>query len=184
MTVDDDQNGDVRRTWEEEFLLAYRAHRVDDQMAYYARRAADNEKARREALWISAICLVFSALFGALATADQARRQIWAVIAAGFGALATTVGAYEAAFGFERLSRQFEDTRGALHITDVRGPQGDGISAPGEPADILVFVDEVEGILRSEVDTWSQLTAQPVYDQADSRDERSTWRIGDAKGPS
>jgi hypothetical protein len=145
--------------WAAEFLLAYRAHRIDDQVAFYARRAADNERARREALWISAACLVMAALFGALATADQARRQVWAVIAAGFGALATAVGAYEAAFGFERLSRQYADTRGALHIADVRGPQSDddGSLAPHE---VVGFVDNVEGILRSEVDRWSQPTSQ------------------------
>jgi hypothetical protein len=145
--------------WEDEFLLAYRAHRVDDQMAYYGRRAAENEKARREALWISAVCFVIAALFGALATADQQRRQLWAVIAAGFGALATAVGTYEAAFGFERLSRQFEDARGALHIADVRGPQT-GDPAPEDPVGSLAtFVDGVEDILQSEVDSWTQFTA-------------------------
>jgi hypothetical protein len=158
--------------WAEEFLLAYRAHRIDDQMAYYARRAEDNERARREALWVSAICLVLSALFGALATADERRRQIWAVIAAGFGALATAVGAYEAAFGFERLSRQYEDTRGALHIADVRGPQEDE-PAELDSAELLRFVDRVEAILRSEVDSWSQLTSrtgqQPDEAEEDTR---------------
>jgi hypothetical protein len=144
--------------WAAEFLRAYRAHRIDDQTAYYARRAEDYERARREALWFSALCLVMAALFGALATADQARRQVWAVIAAGFGALATAAGAYEAAFGFERLSRQYEDTRGALHIADVRGPQSD--DGPVAPDELAGFVDNVEGILRSDVDRWSQLTAE------------------------
>ncbi len=144
---------------QEEFLLAYRSHRVDDQMAFYARRARENERARREALWISAVCLVLAALFGALATADEARRQMWAVLAAGFGALATAVGAFEAAFGFERLSRQYEDTRGALHIADVDGPQTTADGGAVDSKDLFEFVERVEDILRSEVDTWSQVTA-------------------------
>ncbi|HWC69038.1 MAG TPA: SLATT domain-containing protein [Acidimicrobiales bacterium] len=156
--------------WSEEFLLAYRAHRIDDQMAFYARRAEDNERARREALWISALCLVLSALFGALATADERRRQVWAVVAAGFGALAAAVGAYEAAFGFERLSRQYEDTRGALHIADVRGPQ-DSEDGALEPSDLLQFVNGVEGILRSEVDSWSQLTSQTPQQPSETADD-------------
>ena len=99
-----------------------------------------------------------------MATADEDRRQTWAVLAAGFGALATAVGAFEAAFGFDRLSRQYEDTRGALQIADVDGPQttaDGGATYTVDSKDLLEFVERMEGILRSEVDTWSQVTAMP-----------------------
>ena len=170
--------------WTKEFLLAYRAHRLDDQMAFYNRRAAEYESARREALWLSSGLLVLSALFGALAVADNSRRQLWAVLAAAAGALATATGAYEAAFGFERLARQYEDTRAALHLADVARP---GSTAPGAEPDrteLLKYVEEMEGIMRSEVDSWSRLTASIDMDiQRPGSGEHPEPELGAGIGP-
>ena len=148
--------------WQDEFLLRTVPIASMTRMAFYAVASArENERARREALWISAVCLVLAALFGTLATADEDRRETWAVFVAGFGALATAVGAFEAAFGFERLSRQYEDTRGAWTSADLDGPQTTADGGAVDSKDLLEFVERMEGILRSEVDTWSQVTAMP-----------------------
>jgi hypothetical protein len=106
------------------------------------------------------------ALFGALATADAARRALWAFVAASVAALATALTSYEAAFGFERLARQYAQTRSAIALTDVFGPRPEDLDqlATDEERDesVSTFVANTERLLRSEVDTWSyQATTQP-----------------------
>jgi hypothetical protein len=107
-------------------------------------------------------------LFGALATADASRRALWAFVAASMSALATALTSYEAAFGFERLARQFAQTRSAIALTDVFGPRPEDLDqlSTDEERDeaISTFVANTERLLRSEVDTWSyQATTQPEH---------------------
>ena len=145
-------NGVSRRA---QVLAAYRMNRVDEQIAYYEARAAQYERARRAAVNLAAGLLVLAALFGALATADADRRSMWAFCAAMVSALATAIASYEAAFGFERLSREYGATRAALEMAEVRAPREAAIA--GDNGDELVkrHVSEVEGLLLAEVDRWS-----------------------------
>jgi SMODS and SLOG-associating 2TM effector domain 1 len=149
-----------RRT---EVLDAYRRHRLISQEAFYAVRAARSAAARRWAVTFSAGLLVSAALFGALATADEPRRAMWAFVAASVSALATAITSYEAAFGFERLARQYDETRNALALANVFGPQASGLDQLASEAErdeaTAAFVSETERLLRSEVETWSQQTA-------------------------
>jgi hypothetical protein len=138
----------VTQTRDEQLLDAYRHHRVEDQVGYYERRSGDYERARRLSVTITALLLVLAALFGALGAADANRRAVWAFTAAAFAALGTALTTFESAFGFERLSRQFGETGAAVALRNAQGPK-DGKGVPG-------FVEDVEGILRSEVDRWSQ----------------------------
>jgi hypothetical protein len=144
-----------------QFLEAYRSHRIDDQIAYYANRSTQYERARRTTVTVSAALLVLAALFGALATAEPGRRSFWAFLAAAVSAMATAIVSYEAAFGFERLSREFGDTRAAVELAEVNRPQLTEV--PDDKGDELVrgHVTEVEGILRAEVDAWSHVKDWP-----------------------
>ena len=151
-----------------ELLDAYRQHRIATQRDYYSRRAEQNETARRRAVTASAALLVLAALFGALATADIERRALWAVVAASVSALATALMSYEAAFGFERLARRYAETCSALALADVFGPRPEDLDQLETDAKrdeaLLAFVTDTERLLRSEVDTWSQQTANASED--------------------
>jgi SMODS and SLOG-associating 2TM effector domain 1 len=121
------------------------------------------------------VLLILAALFGALATADAARRAMWALTATALSALATAMTSYEAAFGFERLARQYAETGSALALADVNGPQPDDLDdLDGDEARdqrVAMFVTEVERVLRSEVDTWSQRAATlPEHRPTDTND--------------
>lgn len=136
-------------------------------------RAERSAAARRWAVTFSAALLVFAALFGALATADEARRAMWAFVAASVSALATAIASYEAAFGFERLARQYAETRNALALADVFGPQASRLdqlaSEEERNGTTSAFVSETERLLRSEVETWSQQTATQLASEPPNR---------------
>jgi SMODS and SLOG-associating 2TM effector domain 1 len=148
-----------------ELLAAYRHHRIATQQAFYAKRAEQNETARRWAVTATATLLVLAALFGALATADAERRTLWAFVAASMSALATGLTSYDAAFGFERLARQYGETSSALALADVFGPRPEDLDRLADDTErdkkATAFVAETEQLLRSEVDTWSQQAATP-----------------------
>lgn len=148
-----------------QLLAVYREHRIADQQAFYSHRAEQNEAARRWAVTATAGLLVLAALFGALATADAGRRTLWAFVAASMSALATALTSYEAAFGFERLARQYAETRSALALADVFGPRPDDLAHLDNDEErdrkMSEFVAQTEQLLRSEVDTWSQHAATP-----------------------
>jgi hypothetical protein len=139
-------------------LAAYRISRIEEQIAYYEARAAQYERARRTAVNLAAGLLVLAALFGALATADADRRSMWAFLAAVVAAAATAIASYEAAFGFERLSREYGSTRAALEMAEVRAPRGATIASDDGDALVMRHISEVEGLLLSEVDRWSHAT--------------------------
>jgi hypothetical protein len=134
-------------------LAAYDRYRVDEQVAYYRRQTAMYERALRRTTRISALLLVMASLFGALGAVDTPRRGMWAFMAASFAALSTAIAAYEVAFGFERLSRQYADTLSALMLADAERP-----TAPDDQ-NVEQHVALVERLLRSEVDSWSHLSA-------------------------
>jgi len=148
-------NGAARRA---QALAAYRLNRVQEQIAYYEARSAQYERARRSAVNLAAGLLVLAALFGALATADADRRSMWAFIAAVVAALATAITSYEAAFGFERLSREYGGTRAALEMAEVRAPRAGALAGDDGDALLSRHVAEVEGLLLAEVDRWSHAT--------------------------
>jgi hypothetical protein len=63
------------------------------------------------------------------------------------------ISGFEAAFGFERFSAgQRDGVRPAL--ADTHGPRA---GRPATAEELLAFVVGVERLLRSEVDTWSQV---------------------------
>jgi SMODS and SLOG-associating 2TM effector domain 1 len=156
--------------WRSEFLEVYRSHRIADQERYYGRRSRAYERARRWSVTATAVLLVAAALLGALGTADSQRRAMWAFLAATVSAVATGITSYEAAFGFERYSRQYRDTQLALRMLDVRGPQPDDLGGPDGDARVQEFVSGMERLLRSEVDSWAE---QSRESEGSGRPDRS-----------
>ena len=89
---------------------------------------------------------------------------MWAFCSAGFAALATALSAYEVAFGFERYSRQYTETRAALELADASRPPA------SDPEAVVDYVTRVEGLLRSDVESWSEHYATEVADRATESD--------------
>ena len=145
----------------DELLRLYGRHRIEDQIAYYRRQAERNERALRRAVTIAALLFVAATMCGALATAEApGGRGMWAFCSAGFAALATALSAYEVAFGFERYSRQYAETRAALELADASRPP------VSDPDAVVEYVSRVEGLLRSDVESWSEHYASEVADRA------------------
>jgi hypothetical protein len=144
----------------DELLELYSRYRIRDQVAYYERQADRYERALRRAVAIAALLFVAATLCGALASANApGGRGMWAFGSAGFAALATALSAYEVAFGFERYSRRYAETLAALRLAEAGRP-------PGNDADTVVaHVTLVETLLRSDVESWSQLYANEIADQ-------------------
>jgi hypothetical protein len=147
--------------WRSDLLEAYRSYRIADQERYYGRRSNEYERARRWSVTATALLLVAAALLGALGTADAQRRAMWAFLAAAVAALATGITSYEAAFGFERYSRQYRDTQHALRLLNARGPQPEDLEGSDGDARVQAFVIDVERLLRSEVDSWAEQSRRP-----------------------
>jgi hypothetical protein len=144
----------VTSDWRSEVLDAYRRHRIDDQTHYYSRRAIEFERARRWTVAASAGLLVGAALCGVLGATYGEHRAMWAFLAAALSATATAISGFEAAFGFERFSRGANETVSALALADTHGPRA---GRPASDEELMAFVVGVERLLRSEVDTWSQV---------------------------
>jgi SMODS and SLOG-associating 2TM effector domain 1 len=156
----------VSDAWRAELLGAYRRHRIAPQDVYYGHNSRNYEHARRWTLIATAVLLVLAALLGALGAADTPRRGMWAFLAAAVAAVATAITSYEAAFGFERYSRQYRDTRLALRLVEARGPRPEDLHGPDADTRVGEFVAEVERLLRSEVDSWSEHVERPDGGQA------------------
>ena len=135
----------------DQVMAAYRRYRIHNQVDYFSRQASVLQQALRRTTRISAALLVMASLFGALGAVDADRRGMWAFLAATFAALSTAVAAYEVAFGFERLSRQYADTLAALKLADAECPP------TLSDDDVARQVARIERLLRSEVDSWSRV---------------------------
>ncbi len=149
----------------DQVMAAYRRYRVDGQVEYYRRQADKLERALRRTTRYSAILLVLAAMWGALGAVDTDRRGMWAFLAATFAALSTAIAAYEAAFGFERLSRQYTETLSALKIADAEREY------EADDDNVKAQVTLVEQVLRSEVDRWSHLTSETVLGNLRNEDQ-------------
>lgn len=148
-----------------QFLTAYRRARVDDQLGYYGARSHEYDRAQRWSARISALLLVVAAMMGALGIAVPSQRGMWAFLAAAVSAVATAVTTFEAAFGYERDSRQYRDTRLALQETDMHGPQPDDLDGTGAEERVARYVGQVEGVLRAEVEGWAVYVRAPVPEE-------------------
>ena len=151
-----DPDGDGSAAWREQLLDLYRRHRIDEQATWYAERTRQYESALRTTVTVSAVLLVFAAFFGALGTADAARRPQWAVCAATCGALAAAANTYEAMSGFGRLSREYAKMVASLRLAHARSTAVESLGA----ADLRDFIAETERLVLGEVTSWSLLLRQ------------------------
>ena len=144
----------------------YLHYRLAEQQRFYRDRARQFQKARNQSRLTAAFLLFGASVAGALGGADVAdARRWWAVAAGVLSALATALTSYEAVYGFDRLSRDYERTIGSLARVEARFP-----SEPGgrvTRAETAELIRATESVLTGEVDTWSRQTARATIQPGD-----------------
>ena len=98
----------------------------------------------------------------------------WAIAAAVIPAVYTALAAYDAIFGFERVSKLYGDAIRSLRV--VEEPDLAGIADEAEAAaEVAAYASAVEAVLFKEQGQWGQLTAEidaPGIDEGLSRHGR------------
>jgi len=142
----------------ENLAALYRSHRLLTQKDWYEARYQEFRKARNQARLGAASVLVLASGAAACSSADLGGgRQWWAVAAATLGAIATALTGYEATYGFDRLSRNYEQAVGAMAHLELTI---DFDSAPGRtPSDAAKVIGRIEDELLREVDAWATQTS-------------------------
>jgi hypothetical protein len=141
---------------EQQFVELYRDARVEDQRAYYERKAAQNEAAHRQLLLASAIVFGISGAVALLAGVDVPGKLVWAILAAVLPAITTAFAAYEGLFAFDRIARLFHDA--ARNLRRVQAPLL--ADEAGAQAAVARYVEEIERILERERGQWGQLAVE------------------------
>jgi hypothetical protein len=149
-------------------LMLYRAARVDDQVDYYRRTSAEYDRAGAQSVALSAVLLSLTTLAGTLAGLEISGKLGWAIAAAVIPAVSTAIAAYDAMFGFERVSKLFGDAIRSLRL--VEEPDLTGIADEAEAAaKVAAYAGAVESVLLKEQAQWGQLTAETEVPGADER---------------
>src|SRR5439155_15962636 len=98
--------------------MLYRAARMEDQVDYYRRTSAEYDRAGAQSVALSAVLLSLTTLAGILAGLEVSAKMGWAIAAAVIPAVATALAAYDAIFGFERVSKLYADAMRSLRFIE------------------------------------------------------------------
>jgi hypothetical protein len=140
-------------------LALYRAARVKDQLDFYAKRSSEYDRAAAQSVAVAAVLLSLTTLTGALAGLDISGKMGWAIAATVIPAISAALAAYDALFGFERVSKLYRDAIQSLHRIkepDLSGLEDEATAA----AEVAAYASAVEAVLRKEQAQWGQLTAE------------------------
>ena len=146
---------------DDEMLVYYRRHRIEDQLDFYRNRGDEFDRATGQAMAIAATLLGFAAAASALAGTDVAGFQLWAALATILPAMSSALAAYSALHAFEQQSKIYADAVRAVHAAarPVSDPDAPEREAPAL-VDVAELVRRVETALRQEHAQWGQLTTQ------------------------
>jgi conflict system pore-forming effector with SLATT domain len=139
-------------------LSLYSAARVGDQVDYYGRSAAEYDRASAQSVALAAVLLSLTTLAGTLAGLEIGGKLGWAIAAAVIPAVSTALAAYDAVFGFERVSKLYSDAVHSLHR--IEEPELAGLDDEAAAASVAAYAEAVEAVLRTEQAQWGQLTAE------------------------
>jgi hypothetical protein len=126
---------------------------------YYSAAAFEYECANAQAVALAAVLMSVTTLAGAVAGFDISGKSAWAVVAVVVPAISTTLAAYEALFGFERVAKLYGDAARSLRRVDEPDLATAEDDAASE-ADVAAYVAAVETIFNNEQAQWGQLTAK------------------------
>jgi hypothetical protein len=148
-------------------LMLYRAARVEDQVDYYRRTSAEYDRAGAQSVALSAVLLSLTTLAGTLAGLEISGKMGWAIAAAVIPAVSTAFAAYEAIFGFERVSKLYADAMRSLRL--IEEPDLAGVDDESGASEVAAYAGAVEAVLLKEQAQWGQLTAEIEVPGADER---------------
>jgi len=137
-----------------QFRALYKHSRITDQRRFYEDRAAEYQRAHRQAIGVRNTLLGLAVLAGVAGQfTSGGGRTAAGVAAAVLAALAGAVTAFEALIGFAPLAKLYEDTAVNLALAEI-----DWDEAP--PEDLPAQLDRVEQVFRTENGQWGQLARQ------------------------
>jgi hypothetical protein len=152
----------------DEVLMLYRAARVEDQVDYYRRTSTEYDRAGAQSVALAAVLLSLTTLAGTLAGLEISGKLGWAIAATVIPAVSTALAAYDAVFGFERVSKLYADAMRSLRL--IEEPDLAVIEDDAEAeAEVAAYAESVEAVLLKEQAQWGQLTAEIEVAGADER---------------
>jgi hypothetical protein len=144
---------------QKQFLALYRACRHKDQAGFYRMRSEEFEKARNQAIYLTAVLMALTATTSL--TAAELFGPKWAAVLSVFlPALAAAITAYNSLYSFETQSKLYLDALNALGETEETGYDAEQTAGAEAEVKIAAYVDQVEGILRKEQSQWGQLIGE------------------------
>jgi hypothetical protein len=128
----------------------YAAHRLADQLTYYATTATEYDRAARQAAKLTAALLTAAGIAALLSSTHLLGHWGgWAIIAAVAPILATALAGYEGLYGYDRNAKLYADAARALTTLEATGAPSLAELAAG-----------AEGVMRREQSQWGQLALE------------------------
>jgi len=140
-----------------EFLRAYDAHRVRDQIDYYEKRIDEYGKSATQLSRLNTFFLAAAAACGAIGAVYTDQNQWLGLAAAGLSAVAAAFASWGDVVGFSANSELYQAALGGLRRLRPRRP--DEASPPADE-EIEQYVVDVEAILLGEIRSWAEKWSQ------------------------
>lgn len=163
---------------DQEFRRFYATLRIRNQRKYYSARAAEYQKAHRQAVIARNLLLLAAAAAGVIGqTTDGTARAAWAVAAAILASLAGAITAFESLIGFPQLEKLYSDGQHNLEEAEIDW------DAAKPDTDLDAEIERVEGIFRSEIGQWGQLVVKSTTPTQPPESNRTPTDEGGAATP-
>jgi len=145
-----------------EFFSLYQKYRYDDQLAFYTNRVEEFEQAHNQAVSISIILLVLTAVAGTVGsfTGIPSWLKLTSQLAATlFPILSTAIAAYNSLYGFEQQAKLYQDSiDNLINARDTLGPIAlSGLDDIQYTQRVNTYVEDVEKVFHDEQGQWGQL---------------------------
>jgi len=145
-----------------EFFSLYQKYRYKDQLGFYMRRVEEFEQAHNQAVLISIILFVLTAMTGVVGsfTGIAPWVKLTAQLAATlFPILSTAIAAYNSLYGFEQQAKLYQDS--IKNLITARNNVGPNALASLDDIQytqrVEKYVEDVEKVFHDEQGQWGQL---------------------------
>lgn len=151
------QQETIEQQMTEQFLDLYQSYRHQNQRDFYTSRVREFTRAQRQSTWVSIGLVFLTALAGTFEGVVPAPfKSILLLVAAICPILVTTLAGYTALHAFTQQAKLYRDAQRKLnHIRVPRQIPGQSPQAFAD--DIKAYVEDVEGVLKTERGFWGQL---------------------------
>jgi predicted nucleic acid-binding protein len=167
-----------------QFMKLYQEYRFEDQRKYYDKNSKEYKDAHGQVVVLIGVIMVFTAVAASLTAAvdSLAWKPVLTILAVVFPALSTALSAYNELFGFERLSKLYEDVERSLHKASADAPDRKSVTDDSEyDSAVGVYVNVVEGIFRKEQGQWGQLVSQAQTVELPAKRAQAAEKASDSR---